>query len=60
VRAGASRERRIACGQEHEVVEIRTGEAEGAAIPGQKDPRPPAEVFATLVAPRLPSGDEDT
>ncbi len=60
VRAGASRERRIARGQEHEVFEIRTGEAEGAAIPGQQNPRPLAELFTTLVAARLPSGDEDT
>jgi hypothetical protein len=59
VRAGAPRKRRIARGQEHEVVEIPTGEAEGAAIPGQEDPRLPPERFATLVAARLPYRDED-
>ena len=57
--AGALRERRVAGRQQNKVIEIRTGKAQGPAIPGQEDQRPPAEVFAAFVAARLPSRDED-
>ena len=60
VLAGAPREGRIAGGEKHKVVEVGTGEAEGTTIAGQKDPRPPAEIFVTFVAARLPGRNEDS
>jgi hypothetical protein len=41
------------------VVEIRAGETQGATIAGKKDHGAPAEIFATVVAARLPVGNED-
>jgi hypothetical protein len=53
VLARASRERRIARRQKHEVIEIGTGEAERSPIARQEDQRPGAEIFATFVTARL-------
>lgn len=60
VLARAPREGGVAGGQKHQVVEIGTGEAEGAALSGEEDPRPRPKVLAALVAPRLARGDEDS
>lgn len=51
--AGAPREGSIARRQKYQVIEICTGEAERAAIAGQKNQRPGAEIFAAFVTARL-------
>ena len=41
------------------MVEVRAGETESATIAGKNDHGVPAEVVATVVAARLPVGNED-
>jgi hypothetical protein len=40
------------------VVQVRAGEAERATIAGKKNHRVPTEILATVVAARLPAGNE--
>jgi len=60
VLTGAPRQRGIARWQEHEVVQIRAGETERAAVAGEEDPRSAAEILATFIAARVPGRHEDT
>ena len=41
------------------MIEVRAREAEGAAIACENDRRSPAKILATVVAPRVPVGNED-
>jgi hypothetical protein len=53
VAAGTPRERGVAGRQEPEVIQIRAGEAQRAALAGENDHRPPSEVFTAFIAARI-------
>jgi hypothetical protein len=58
--ASAPRQRGIARTQEHEMIEIRTGETECATAAGQEDPRSAAKIVTAFIAARVPGRHEDT
>jgi hypothetical protein len=60
VLAGAPRDGRITRREKDEVIEIRTGQAESAAIARQEDQRSGTEIVAALVAAGLSVRNEDT
>ena len=59
VTARATRQRNIAGGQEDEMVEVGAGQAESAALAGQRDPCMAVEHARALVAGRFTRGNKD-